>query len=118
MRPLVSSGKVNRVGIFSGRHPWQICFVVLYAVLIFGGISQVHRAQNGKPAHSHAADSDYAELSENTSEFKAEIARLATVPDLVTPYIEVTSAHFDFFHRPSFSFLPEAAFSLRGPPSA
>ncbi|MHC2066535.1 hypothetical protein ACYFX5_03600 [Bremerella sp. T1] len=102
------------------RRSWHVLLVVLYAVLMIGGLSQVHHLPNGKPSHPHSTDSECAELSEceSASEVKAEIAFLATSPDLVMPYIEVPSARFDIVPTPHYSFLPTTSFLLRGPPVA
>lgn len=98
--------------------PWRVLLVVLYAVLIIGGLSHTHQLPNGKPSHPHSADSECAELSECESEVKAEIAFLATTPDLVTPYIEVPSARLDILPAPFISHLVTTSCLLRGPPVA
>ena len=97
---------------------WHVWLVVLYAVLMIGGLSQVHHFPNGKPSHPHSTDSECAELSECESEVKAEIAFLAMTPDLVMPYIAVPSAPLDIQPSPSFTNLPASRFLLRGPPVA
>lgn len=97
---------------------WRVWLVVLYAVLMIGGLSQVHHFPNGKPSHPHSTDSECAELSECESEVIAEIAFLATTPDLLMPYIEVPAAPLDIQPSPSFTNRPAARFLLRGPPVA
>ncbi|MEW4564807.1 hypothetical protein AB1K70_19865 [Bremerella sp. JC770] len=100
------------------RPVWRAWLVVLYTVLMIGGLTQGYHSPHGKPSHPHSTDSECAELSEFESEVKAEIAFLATTPDLVMPYMEVPSAPLDIQPSPSFANLPTVRFLLRGPPVA
>ncbi|QDU75779.1 hypothetical protein Pan97_28210 [Bremerella volcania] len=115
---LLSNGKTKPEVLSSRCQPWQAFLVVLYAVLIIGGLSQIHQLPNGKPSHPHSADSECAELSECQTEVKAEIAFFATTPDLVTPYIEVPSARLDILPTPDVSDRVTTSYLLRGPPAA
>ncbi|WP_144973409.1 hypothetical protein [Bremerella volcania] len=114
----MSNGKTKPEVLSSRCQPWQAFLVVLYAVLIIGGLSQIHQLPNGKPSHPHSADSECAELSECQTEVKAEIAFFATTPDLVTPYIEVPSARLDILPTPDVSDRVTTSYLLRGPPAA
>lgn len=111
-------GKTQSTVLSNRCRPWQAFLVVLYAVVIIGGLSHVHQLPDGKPSHPHSTDSECAELSECQCEVKAEIAFFATTPDLVTPYIEVPSARLDILPTPVISDRVSTTCLLRGPPVA
>lgn len=117
---LLSCGKRQPTILSKRCRPWQAFWVVLYTVVIIGGLSHVHQLPNGKPSHPHSTDSECAELSEceSESEVMAEIAFFATTPDLVTPYIEVPSARLDILPTVVTSDLVPSTHLLRGPPVA
>ncbi|PQO33611.1 hypothetical protein [Blastopirellula marina] len=115
----MSFRRLRLVGIVSGICAWKSILVLLYTAWLIGGLSQTHHLPTGKPSHPHSDDSLCAETSEfENDEVEAEIVYLATAPDLVTPYMQVTSERVvcpPIFHS---AYQPSNSLLLRGPPVA
>ncbi len=114
-----SLGRLEQIGKSSSLCAWKAILVLLYTAWLIGGLSQTHHLPTGKPSHPHSDDSLCAETSEfENDEVQAEIVYLATAPDLVTPYMQVTSERV--FRQPIFNsaFQPQKSLLLRGPPVA
>lgn len=103
----------------SGLRAWKTILVLLYTAWLIGGLSQTHHLPTGKPSHPHSDDSLCAETSEfENEEVQAEIVYLATAPDLVTPYVPVSSERVVSQPIVYSAFQPSTTLLLRGPPAA
>ncbi|PQO39529.1 hypothetical protein DTL21_01940 [Bremerella cremea] len=84
-----------------------------------GGLTQTHHLPTGKPSHPHSDDSLCAETSEfENDEVEAEIVYLATLPDLVTPVMQVVSERVYCQPVADSVFQTQKSLLLRGPPVA
>ncbi|RCS47605.1 hypothetical protein DTL42_13855 [Bremerella cremea] len=115
----MSLRRLEQIGKSSGLGAWKAILVLLYTAWLIGGLSQTHHLPTGKPSHPHSDDSLCAEISEfGHDEVEAEIVYLATVPDRVTPYMQVISEHVvscPFLYSAD---QPCNSHLLRGPPVA
>lgn len=116
---IVSLRRLQQIGISSGLGAWKTILVLLYTAWLIGGLSQTHHLPTGKPSHPHSDDSLCAKVTEfGHDEVEAEIVYLATAPDPVTPYMQVTSEHVVCYLSLYCADQPCNSHLHRGPPVA